>query len=89
MVITAQRKQEVLQTYRTHERDTGSPQVQVSLLTGRIRDITEHLKRSRKDHAGQRGLLLLVGRRNRLLRYLERTDRPAYLQLIAALGLRK
>ena len=89
MSITAERKQELIEQYKVHPTDKGSAPVQVSILTERIRNITEHLKKNKKDYAGQRGLLTLVGRRTRLLRYLERTDRPAYLGLIQSLGLRK
>lgn len=89
MSITAERKQEMVQQYRTHESDCGSPQVQVALLSERIRNITEHLKRNKKDFATRRGLLQLVGRRNTLLRYLARKDRAEYLKLIGSLGLRK
>ncbi len=89
MSITAERKQEMVQQYRTHESDCGSPQVQVALLSERIRNITEHLKRNKRDFATRRGLLQLVGRRNTLLRYLARKDRAEYLKLIGSLGLRK
>lgn len=89
MSITAERKQEMVQQYRTHESDCGSPQVQVALLSERIRNITEHLKRNKKDFATRRGLLQLVGRRNTLLRYLARKDRAEYLKLIGSVGLRK
>ncbi len=89
MSITAERRQEVIRTHRTHEMDCGSPQVQIAILTERIRVITEHLKRSPKDHDGRRGLLKMVGCRNTLLRYLAGRDRAAYRTLIGALGLRK
>lgn len=74
---------------RRHEHDTGSPQVQIALLTQRINTLQSHFKTNRKDHAGRRGLLLLVGQRNRLLRYLARVDRTGYTDLIKKLGLRK
>ncbi|MBM4111575.1 MAG: 30S ribosomal protein S15 [Phycisphaerae bacterium] len=74
---------------RRHEHDTGSPQVQIALLTQRINTLQAHFKTNRKDHAGRRGLLLLVGQRNRLLRYLARVDRTGYTDLIKKLGLRK
>ncbi|MEM7165460.1 MAG: 30S ribosomal protein S15 [Planctomycetota bacterium] len=89
MSITGERKQELINEYKVHGTDKGSAPVQVSILTERIRNITEHLKTNKKDYASQRGLLTMVGRRTRLLRYLERTDRPAYLGLIKSLGLRK
>ena len=89
MSITAGRKNELLNEYRVHGTDTGSSQVQIAVLTERIRNITEHLKKNKKDYAGQRGLLRLVGRRNTLLRYLARTNRSEYVELIGSLGLRK
>ena len=75
--------------YRLHGTDTGSPEVQVALLTERINHLTEHLKTHRKDHHGRRGLLMLVGRRRRLLDYVKRNDVERYRQLIARLGLRR
>ena len=72
-----------------HELDTGSPEVQIALLTARILELTEHLKANKKDHASRRGLLKLVGRRTSLLRYLAGTDRERYQRIIASLGLRK
>ena len=89
MSITAERKQELIQQYQTSNDDVGSSQVQVAILTERIRNITEHLKLNRKDFAGQRGLLKLVGRRSTLLRYLGRREPSEYQKLIASLGLRK
>lgn len=85
----AEKRQEIIGSYRTHEKDTGSPQVQIALLTDRINAINEHLKTARKDHHTRRGLLIMVGRRNRLLKYLQKTDREGYKKLIASLGLRK
>lgn len=82
-------KQEVIGNYRVHERDTGSPEVQVALLTGRINSATEHLKKHKKDFASRRGLLKMVSRRNALLKFLARTDRSRYKELIRGLGLRK
>ena len=82
-------KQEVIEEYKTHDGDTGSPEVQVALLTERIRHLTEHLKMHKKDHASRRGLLKLVGQRSRLLRYLSSKDRGRYLDLIRRLGLRR
>ncbi|MCC6340093.1 MAG: 30S ribosomal protein S15 [Acidimicrobiia bacterium] len=75
--------------HRLHETDTGSPEVQVALLSARISHLTEHLKVHKKDHHGRRGLLMLVGRRRRLLDYLRRNDVDRYRQLIAKLGLRR
>ena len=87
--MTGDDKAKVLTDYRTHENDTGSPEVQVALLTSRIIELTEHLKVNRKDFASRRGLLKLVGRRTRLLRYLNGKDRARYQSLIKRLGLRK
>jgi small subunit ribosomal protein S15 len=89
MSITAEQKQQILQDYKTHEKDTGSPEVQIALLTKRIAQLTEHFKTHKKDHASRRGLLKMVSRRNSLLKYLTREDRERYLQVIARLGLRK
>jgi small subunit ribosomal protein S15 len=75
--------------YRTHDSDTGSPEVQVALLTERINHLTEHLKTHKKDHHSRRGLLMLVGRRRRLLDYVRKTDVERYRALIARLGLRR
>jgi small subunit ribosomal protein S15 len=82
-------KSEIIEEYRVHEGDTGSPEVQVALLTERIRHLTEHLKVHKKDHASRRGLLMLVGQRSRLLRYLGHKDRMRYRGLIQKLGLRR
>ncbi|MHC4471933.1 MAG: 30S ribosomal protein S15 [Planctomycetota bacterium] len=82
-------KQEIIADYETHEGDTGSPEVQVALLTERVRHLTEHLKLHKKDHASRRGLLKMVGQRTRLLRYLVRKDRDRYHSLIQRLGLRR
>ncbi len=89
MSIAVEEKQKLINDYQRHEGDVGSPEVQVAILTERIREITDHLRRNTHDFAARRGLLMLVGRRNRLLRYLARTDRTAYQQLIKRLGLRK
>ena len=89
MSITEDRKQEVIGEYRNHESDTGSPEVQVALLTEKIRHLTEHLKLHRKDHASRRGLLRMVGRRTRLLRYLKDTEWTRYQTLIKRLKLRR
>ena len=82
-------KQEIISQYATGEGDTGSPEVQVALLTRRINDLTEHMKQHRHDFHTQRGLLQLVGRRRRLLRYLEEKDVQRYRALIEHLGLRR
>jgi small subunit ribosomal protein S15 len=84
-----QQKPEVITSYRTHERDTGSPEVQIALLSQRITYLTEHFKSHAKDHHSRRGLLQLVGRRRRLLDYLKKKDGKRYHQLIERLGLRK
>ena len=88
-MITIDKKQELITEYKIHEGDTGSPEVQVAILTQRIRDITEHLKLHRKDHTTRRGLLKLVGRRSTLLKYLSRKDVGRYKKLVSSLGLRK
>ena len=82
-------KNEIIATHATNEGDTGSPEVQVALLTRRINDLTEHLKVHKHDHHSRRGLLLLVGRRRRLLKYLMSTDIERYRALIQKLGLRR
>jgi small subunit ribosomal protein S15 len=82
-------KQEIMTEYGTVERDTGSPEVQIAMLTRRISDLTEHLKLHKHDHHRRRGLLLLVGRRRRLLNYLAKTDITRYRTLIERLGLRR
>jgi small subunit ribosomal protein S15 len=82
-------KNATIANYRLHETDTGSPEVQVAILTERINHLTEHLKAHKKDHHGRRGLLMLVGRRRRLLDYVRRNDVERYRALIARLGLRR
>ena len=79
----------IISDFATSEGDTGSPQVQIALLTRRIKEVSEHLREHRKDFHTRRGLLQMVSRRNRLLRYLAKKDRPAYLETIRRLGLRK
>jgi small subunit ribosomal protein S15 len=88
MPLTAERKQELIAKYGRSEGDTGSAEVQIALLTERINDLTEHLRTHRKDHHSRRGLLMLVGRRRRLLRYLERADLDRYRKVVSELGLR-
>ena len=89
MAMTVERKQVLLGQYKQHEKDTGSPEVQIALLTERIGELTEHLKVHKKDHSSRRGLLKLVSRRSRLLKYLTAVDRLRYQKVIASLGLRK
>lgn len=89
MSLTAEAKIGIVESNRVHDKDTGSPEVQVALLTTRILELTEHLRENKKDHAARRGLLKMVGRRTSLLQYLKRVDRGRYQKLIANLGLRK
>lgn len=88
MSIAPTKKKEVIQQYKKHATDTGSPEVQVAVLTERIRHLTEHLKANKKDHTSRRGLLMMVGKRSALLKYLARKDRARYLGLVRSLGLR-
>ena len=88
-MITKDQKSVVIDANKTHENDTGSPEVQVALLTERINHLNEHLKSNKKDHHSRRGLLLMVGQRRGLLEYLKKTDIERYRELIAKLGLRK
>ncbi len=88
-MITATKRTEIISEYRRHEGDCGSPEIQVAVLTRRIGEVTEHLRTHRKDFASRRGLLQMVGKRNRLLKYLASTDRAGYQNLIKRLGLRK
>ncbi len=89
MTLTKEEKQEIIGKHGRAEADTGSAQVQIALLTKRINDLTEHLRRHAKDHHSRRGLLKLVGRRRRLLNYLQRKDLEGYRALIKELGLRR
>jgi small subunit ribosomal protein S15 len=89
MTITAQRRRELVSRFGASESDTGATQVQVALLTDRINDLTEHLRSHAKDHHSRRGLLKMVGRRRRLLRYLQRADLDGYRTLVRELGLRR
>jgi len=84
-----EKKSELIRTYRVHEQDTGSPEVQVALLTERINHLADHLRTHRKDHASRRGLLMMVGQRSRLLRYLNRTSPERYVTIVKRLGIRK
>jgi small subunit ribosomal protein S15 len=88
-LISAARKREAIESYRTHETDTGSPEVQVAILTERINELTEHFKTHKKDHHSRRGLLKLVSQRRRLLNYLRGVDSGRYQTLIKQLGLRR
>jgi len=88
-VILAEQKQQTIADSRRHERDSGSPEVQISILTQRIKEVASHLREHRQDHHTRRGLVMMVAKRNRLLRYLQRVDREAYLATIQRLGLRK
>ena len=89
MPLDSATKQAIMTEYATHEGDTGSPEVQIALLTQRIKDLTEHMKVHKHDYHSQRGLLLLVGRRRRLLGYLQKIDIERYRALIERLGLRR
>jgi small subunit ribosomal protein S15 len=88
-MITAAKKAEIIKEYQLSEGDTGSPEVQVAILTARINDLNEHLKVHKKDHHSRRGLLKMVGQRRGLLKYLKEVDIERYRTLIARLGLRK
>ena len=89
MALLPETKSEVISRFKRGDADTGSPEVQIAILTTRIEELNEHLKGNKKDHASRRGLLQMVGRRNRLLRYLSRTNPDAYRETIKRLGLRK
>ena len=89
MVMTAEDKSKVIEEYKKHEGDTGSPEVQVALLTERINHLTSHVKVHKKDHHSRRGLLMLVGQRRRLLNYLMKSEITRYRKLIESLGLRR
>ncbi len=89
VVLTTDQKKELIEQFKRHESDTGSPEVQVGLLTHRIQYLTEHLKIHKKDHHSRRGLLMLVGRRRRLLNYVKSKDVKRYRTIIENLGLRR
>ena len=89
MSISAETKKSIIEQYQTRPGDTGSPEVQIALMTHRITELTEHLKSHKHDHHSRRGLLLLVGQRRRLLSYLQRIDIERYRSLIERLGLRR
>ena len=89
MSLTQEKKQELIQKFGRADGDTGSAEVQIAILTERINELTEHLRSHTKDHHSRRGLLMLVGKRRRLLRYLERADLDRYRQVVSDLGLRR
>ena len=89
MPLVLEKKKEIIDQFRTHEKDTGSPEVQIALLSERIRYLTEHFKAHKRDHHSRRGLLKLVGQRKRLLNYLKENKVDRYRQIIDKLGLRK
>ncbi len=89
MPLSTDVKKQIMAEYATHEGDTGSPEVQIALLTARITELTEHLRTHKKDHASRRGLLKMVSKRSSLLTYLRNRDRSRYLAVIGRLGLRK
>jgi small subunit ribosomal protein S15 len=89
MTALKEKKQEIMQEFRVHEKDTGSPEVQIAILTERINNLTRHFKVFKKDHNSRRGLLKLIGQRRRLLDYLRKEDKQRYLNLINKLGLRR
>ena len=89
MVLLAENKEEMIENFKLHDSDTGSPEVQVAILTHRISYLTEHFKTHKKDHHSRRGLLILVGRRRRLLDYVKHKDIARYRSLIERLGLRR
>lgn len=88
-MLLKEEKTAIIENNRTHENDTGSPEVQIAILTKRINDLTEHLKEHKKDHHSRRGLLKMVGRRRNLLNYLQKKDIERYRAVVAKLGLRK
>jgi len=88
-MLTKLKKQNIIGDFETHEGDTGSPEVQIALLTNKINELTEHLKIHRKDHASRRGLLKMVGTRSALLKYVSSKDVKRYQKIISRLGLRK
>ena len=89
MTTVKEKKTEIIGEYKQHDSDTGSPEVQVALLTTRINQLTEHLKEHKKDHHSRRGLLMMVGQRRRLLNYLSNKDITRYRDVVARLGLRR
>lgn len=88
-MINAEKKQDLIKKHALHESDTGSPEVQIAILSERIRELTEHLKEHKKDHSSRRGLLMMVGQRRRLLNYLTKVDARRYERIIKEVGIRK
>ncbi|MFW5873108.1 MAG: 30S ribosomal protein S15 [Bacillota bacterium] len=88
-MISKEKKEEIIKEYQREEGDTGSPEVQIALLTARIKELTEHLKEHKNDNHSRRGLLKMVGRRKRMLRYLQNNKVERYRELISSLGIRK
>ena len=88
MTITSEQKNQIINDYRTHDGDTGSPEVQIAILSQRIRGLTEHFKTHKKDHAARRGLLVLVGRRATMLRYLKKKSHDRFVKIVERLGIR-
>jgi small subunit ribosomal protein S15 len=88
-VLASEKKSDVITRYRTHDTDTGSPEVQIAILSERIGELTEHFKMHKKDHGSRRGLLMLVSKRRRLLDYLKQADANRYRDVIGKLGIRK
>ena len=89
MTLASDKKKNMMGSFKRHDKDTGSPEVQISLITGRIEQLTEHFKKHKKDFHSRRGLLMLVNKRRRLLNYLKTANRDSYQELIEKLGLRK
>jgi small subunit ribosomal protein S15 len=89
VTLTKEAKNDLIQRFAKHDGDTGSPEVQIALLTARINELTEHLREHKKDHHSRRGLLMMVGQRRRLLNYLRRHDLARYRELVQELGLRR
>ena len=89
MVIDIDRKNEIIEKFKISDKDRGSSEVQIAMLTERIKDLTEHLKQNKKDHASRRGLLMMVGKRNRFLRYLKNKDYNRYASIVKGLNLRR
>jgi small subunit ribosomal protein S15 len=88
-MLDKKEKQEIIERYKLHENDTGSPEVQIAILTEKIKKLSDHLKEHKKDHSSRRGLLKMVGRRRKLLNYIKEKDYDKYLQLLETLNLRK
>lgn len=88
-MLTKEKKTQIIDDYKTHDNDTGSPEVQIAILTTKINELTEHLKKHPKDHASRRGLLKMVGNRSSLLKYISNSDVERYREIIGRLGLRK